>query len=95
MNAKTAVLFLLTLIIAEAVGSDCFGPTAPAEHGGGRIASGFRHPPESCAVQTWWHWIDNCVTREGITRDLKAMADAGIGVAHIFAPRMTALAAAT
>ena len=91
MNAKTAVLFLLTLIIAEAVGSDCFGPTAPAEHGGGRIASGFRHPPESCAVQTWWHWIDNCVTREGIARDLKAMADAGIGVAHIFAPRMTAL----
>lgn len=55
------------------------------------IVSGFRDPPPSCSLQTWWHWMDDCVTREGIARDLKAMAEAGIGTAYVFAPRMSNL----
>ena len=51
------------------------------------IVDGFRNPPKSCALQTWWHWIDDCVTREGISRDLKAMADAGISTAFVFSPK--------
>ena len=55
------------------------------------IVAGFLNPPKFCSVQTWWHWMDDCVTREGISRDLKAMADAGIGTAYVFAPRMSNL----
>jgi hypothetical protein len=51
------------------------------------IDDGFKNPPQSCALQTWWHWIDDCVTREGISRDLKAMADAGISTAFVFSPK--------
>ena len=51
------------------------------------IDDGFRNPPRRCALQTWWHWIDDCVTREGISRDLKAMADAGISTAFVFSPK--------
>ena len=54
---------------------------------------GFRNPPRAAALQCWWHWVDDCVTREGISRDLRAMADAGISTAHIFAPKMTNLKA--
>lgn len=55
------------------------------------VIEGFRNPPADCALQCWWHWVDNCVTREGISRDLKAMAEAGISTAHVFAPKLTKL----
>lgn len=57
----------------------------------GGIEDGFRNPPKACALQAWWHWIDDCVTKEGIARDLKAMAKAGISTAHVFSPKMTDL----
>ena len=57
------------------------------------IVSGFRDPPRDCALQCWWHWLDDCVTREGIVRDLRAMKDAGISTAHIFSTKMSNLKA--
>ncbi len=51
------------------------------------IDDGFRNPPKSCALQTWWHWIDDCVTREGISHDLAAMSGAGISTAFVFSPK--------
>ena len=55
------------------------------------LVAGFLDPPKSCSLQTWWHWMDDCVTREGIARDLKAMGEAGIGTAYVFAPKMSNL----
>ncbi|MDR1011194.1 MAG: hypothetical protein LBM04_08745, partial [Opitutaceae bacterium] len=40
--------------------------------------SGFAKP------QTWWHWINGNVSREGIETDLREMADKGYGFARIF-----------
>ncbi len=40
--------------------------------------SGFAKP------QTWWHWINGNVSREGIEADLREMADKGYGFARIF-----------
>ena len=51
------------------------------------IDDGFKNPPQSCALQTWWHWIDDCVTRERISRDLAAMSGAGISTAFVFSPK--------
>lgn len=43
----------------------------------------FLNPPESVGIYAWWHWIDNAITKEGITRDLEAMKQQGIAGATI------------
>ncbi len=43
----------------------------------------FVDPPSSGHIHAWWHWLDNAVTREGITRDLEAMKKQGISTATI------------
>lgn len=48
------------------------------------LADGFRNPPASARPHTWWHWMNGNVTREGITADLEAMKEAGIGGAQMF-----------
>ena len=48
------------------------------------LEAGFKTPPSSAKPQVWWHWMAGNVTREGITADLEAMADAGIGGAILF-----------
>jgi len=48
------------------------------------LERGFRDPPHDAKPYTWWHWVDGNVTREGITGDLEAMAEAGVGGALMF-----------
>jgi hypothetical protein len=43
----------------------------------------FRNPGTEYAIHTWWHWLDNAITREGITADLEAMKQEGISTATI------------
>jgi hypothetical protein len=43
----------------------------------------FDTPPVASGIYTWWHWLDNAITREGITRDLEAMKQQGIAGATI------------
>jgi hypothetical protein len=44
---------------------------------------GFTNPPITAHPQTWWHWMNGNVTREGITADLEAMHRVGIQEANI------------
>lgn len=44
----------------------------------------FRHPPFDAKPGVWWHWMGCNVTKDGITRDLEAFRDAGIGEATVF-----------
>jgi hypothetical protein len=48
------------------------------------LAAGFQNPPASARPHTWWHWMNGNVTREGITADLEAMKEVGIGGAQMF-----------
>lgn len=48
------------------------------------LADGFRNPPNSAKPHTWWHWMDGNVTKEGLTADLEAMKQVGIGGAQMF-----------
>ena len=48
------------------------------------LDAGFQNPPDSARPQTWWHWMNGNVTKEGITADLEAMKRVGIGGAEIF-----------
>lgn len=43
----------------------------------------FKNPTEQYRVHTWWHWMDNSISKEGITADLEAMSRQGISTATI------------
>lgn len=43
------------------------------------IRAGFVNPPMSARPQVWWHWLAGNVSKDGITADLEAMKQAGIG----------------
>ena len=49
-------------------------PAAPQN-----LLDSFRNPPDSARPQTWWHWMNGNVTKQGITLDLEAMQRIGIG----------------
>ena len=47
------------------------------------LANGFQNPPDSAKPQTWWHWMNGNITKAGITADLEAMKQIGLGGATI------------
>jgi len=48
------------------------------------LAAHFASPPDSAKPQTWWHWMNGWVSREGIRADLEAMKRVGLGGATMF-----------
>ena len=48
------------------------------------LEEGFLNPPREARPQTWWHWMNGNVSKEGITADLEAIAEAGLGGVHLF-----------
>ena len=48
-----------------------------------RLAEGFANPPKETAPWCYYYWISDHISKEGITRDLEAMARVGIGEALI------------
>ena len=47
------------------------------------LADGFAHPPESTKPWCYWYWVSDNVSKAGITRDLEAMKQFGLGEAFI------------
>lgn len=79
---KRTSLLLMLMLASHAWG--CCGDTRPVIAQEPSLEEAFLHPPPSARPWTWWHWIDGNVTRKGITRDLEAMARAGLGGVLIF-----------
>jgi hypothetical protein len=49
------------------------------------LSSQFVEPPASARPWVYWFWVNNNVTRKGITADLEAMQRVGIGGVLIMA----------
>ncbi len=47
------------------------------------LEAGFAQPPEQTKPWCYWYWISDNISKEGITKDLEAMARVGIGEAFI------------
>jgi hypothetical protein len=47
------------------------------------LESAFTQPPADSRPRCYWYWLDGYVSKEGITKDLEAMRDVGIGGAYI------------
>jgi alpha-L-rhamnosidase len=44
----------------------------------------FQSPPDSARPRTWWHWVSGNVSSNGITADLRAMKEIGLGGCQLF-----------
>jgi hypothetical protein len=69
---KTATLLLFLTFMALPV-------PARAEP----LEAGFRNPPAETKPWCYWYWISDNLSKDGITKDLEAMARVGIGEALI------------
>lgn len=47
------------------------------------LEADFRHPPEAARPWVFWYWLNAAVSRAGITADLEAMKQAGLGGAYL------------
>jgi hypothetical protein len=47
------------------------------------LHAGFVEPANEYGPRTWWHWINENVSKEGITKDLEAMKTMGYKGAHV------------
>ncbi len=64
----------------------CLLAASAALHGaetGPSLERGFHNPPAQTKPAVYWYWISDNISREGISRDLEAMARVGIGEAFI------------
>jgi len=73
MTAMTRTLFLLLTMSLSTAGS------VAAES----LESGWSDPPRDARLRAYWWWLNGCVTREAITRDLEEMKAKGLGGAMI------------
>ncbi|MDR2674118.1 MAG: hypothetical protein LBC18_04435 [Opitutaceae bacterium] len=96
MRTKPAIAIALALALpalapittsgAATAGADfykytTYNPDLPAHT---LSAKDFAAPSGFAKPQTWWHWINGNVSREGIEADLRAMSENGYGFARIF-----------
>ena len=72
---KTRGLFFCSILLGFALTVSA----APADP----LESGFLAPPDSARPETWWHWMNGNITKAGITADLEAMKQIGLGGATI------------
>ncbi len=70
MKHKVGTLFLLAVSLATCASSS-------------ELEDGFRNPPEATKPWCYWYWLDGDLSKEGITKDLEAMARVGIKRAMI------------
>lgn len=47
------------------------------------LEAAFRQPPDAARPWAYWYWMNAAVSREGITADLAAMSEVGLGGAYL------------
>ncbi len=78
MRIRTIIIFSWVSLLSFF----CLSCT-PEKSGGELTFQEFQNPPRGAKINTWWHWLDGNITKEGITKDLEAMKAQGIVQATI------------
>ena len=71
------------LVVVTVIVSHVLGATAQMS-AASKLEDSFATPPQSAKTFLWWHWMNGNVSREGITRDLEAMKQIGVGGVTLF-----------
>ena len=80
-NCITAVAFILFVLSSTSCKDQQTGINDPVT--GEQLEDFFKTPPDSVKPWVYWYWISDNSSKEGITKDLEAMAEVGIGEALI------------
>ena len=70
-----SVMLILGLTIQAGAQDFSFSDPSEAE---------FASPSKNCYPETWFHFVDGNVDKDGITKDLEAIAAAGISGVQFF-----------
>ena len=81
---KASYLFIFLVIGLFIACSDNNRKSEQEEWSINKVAEAFDNPPMEYRPYVWWHWMGPNFSKEGITKDLEAMKEAGIGGATIF-----------
>ena len=73
-------LAVLLAIVQLAVGAT---GASTANTSGESLYAGFVDPAPQYGPRTWWHWINETISKDGITKDLEAMKTMGYKGAHM------------
>ncbi len=74
MKSYTSILNSILIVL-----SSCVSSTTKSID----LEKGFKNPAGEARPHVWWHWLDGHISKEGIIKDLKALAEEGIGGATI------------
>lgn len=77
MNKKAAAIIAAAAALAAVIAA----PVVPREKG--LSPQEFMTPPDWSRIDTWWHWSEGNITKDGIRKDLESMHDNGIRRATI------------
>jgi hypothetical protein len=75
LKRTTLILIVVGLVLMT---TSC---KSPSHEGLNRTS--FKNPSSENSIHAWWHWLDNSITKEGITKDLEAMKSQGISTVTI------------
>ncbi len=74
----TGTAGLITIVIPSQI------MKSVAQTGPSALEKSFLQPTNASKPLTWWHWMNGNVSKEGITMDLQAMKNVGLGGFHLF-----------
>jgi len=83
MNIKTSLGRIVILLSVMFLTTYCSSPDKMSTAEFQDIQTGFITPHDSNTVWCYWYWIGDDISKEGITKDLEAMKEVGIGAAFI------------
>ncbi|QJD97302.1 DNA-binding protein [Mucilaginibacter robiniae] len=80
---KKKLLILVTYCCINHTVTDSFAQVRKSTVKKDDLETVFSHPPEEAKPWVFWYWMQASVTEAGITADLEAMKQAGIGGAYL------------
>ena len=69
----------LTILAAILIGSLTFSWQTSADNAVGSLRKNFSTPPDSARPGVYWYFMDGCLSKTQMTKDLESMRDVGIG----------------
>ncbi len=74
---RTAAIILLIAVVTQPV------IAAPTQSTNDTLERAFVNPPAAARPGVFWQWMGGLISREGITKDLEAMATHGVGAVMV------------
>ncbi|NOR76721.1 MAG: hypothetical protein GQ525_16375, partial [Draconibacterium sp.] len=83
LNSKSLIVNFVLLSFIVLFTANCTNPEKMPLNEYLKIQTGFITPNDSNTVWCYWYWINDDISKDGITKDLEAMKEVGIGAALI------------